>query len=211
MIAPASDLARSNSLTDLAARINDAHHLAMRHAGEAVAQAIACGKMLVEAKAKVPHGQWLPWLRQNVTFGERSAQGYMRLANREPDVAHENVRDALRGLATPRRYRRESLFAECDLWNTHAQTLIAGRPGDVGDWSQQDAKNCADIIKGYDRIFHHYGICDPEDCTVCDTENEERHHNGVCNLANCVACKWEREENTQRVADLNPASKAVAP
>jgi DUF3102 family protein len=67
---------------DLAARINEAHHSAMRHADKAISQAIACGEMLLEAKAKLPHGQWLPWLRKNITFGERSAQGYMRIAQK---------------------------------------------------------------------------------------------------------------------------------
>jgi hypothetical protein len=158
-----SDLALSNSLTDLAHRINETHHLAMRHADEAVAQAIACGKMLLEAKSTVPHGQWLPWLRQNVTFGERSAQGYMRLARHKPDVAHANIRDALKALATPRHYHIAELLLECGLWNAHAERLTTGRP-EPGEWSPQDAKNCADIIKGYDSIFHRYGICE------CGTE-----------------------------------------
>jgi Protein of unknown function (DUF3102) len=176
-----TDIARSNLLTDIAHRINEAHHLAMRHAGEAVAQAIACGKMLVEAKNTVPHGQWLPWLRQNVTFGERSAQGYMRLAKHNPDMVHATVRDALKELAAPRRYNTEALLDECDLWNVHAKRLAAGRPDEPGEWSPQDAKNCADIIRGYDSIFHRHGICVPEDCLICDA--------GL-------------EANTQRVADM---------
>jgi hypothetical protein len=198
----ATDIARSNSLTDLAHRINQAHHLAMRHANEAVGQAIACGEMLLEAKAKVPHGQWLPWLRQNVTFGERSAQGYMRLATHAPIAVQTNIRDALKRLAAPRRHQLESLLAECGLWIAHSDTLRAGRPERVEDWTHQDVKNCADIIRGYDSIFHRYGICHPEDCTVCDTEHDERHRNGDCE-GNCPICKWERDEaNPQRVADL---------
>jgi hypothetical protein len=44
-----TDVSLSNSLTDLAARINEAHHRAMHHVGEALGQAIACGQMLLEA------------------------------------------------------------------------------------------------------------------------------------------------------------------
>jgi hypothetical protein len=197
-----NDITHSNSLTDLAARINEAHHLAMHHAGEALMQAIACGQMLLEAKSKAGHGQWLPWLRQNVTFGERSAQGYMRLAERAPKLGEgSTIRDALKELATPRRHWREALLDECELWNAHADRLQANRPENPSGWSLQDAKNSADIIKGYDSIFHRYGVCSHDDCTVCDAEDEEKHRSGEC-ADNCTVCRWEREANTQRVADL---------
>ena len=67
----------------LAVRINETHALAMQHAGQAIGFAIACGELLLEAKRSIQHGQWLPWLRANVAFGERSAQGYMRIAGRK--------------------------------------------------------------------------------------------------------------------------------
>lgn len=38
------------------------------------------GKRLIEAKAQLPHGEWLPWLTEKVDFSERSAQNFMRLA-----------------------------------------------------------------------------------------------------------------------------------
>ena len=37
------------------------------------------GKRLVEAKAQLSHGEWLPWLEKKVEFSERSAQQYIRL------------------------------------------------------------------------------------------------------------------------------------
>ena len=36
------------------------------------------GKRLVEAKAQLSHGEWLPWLEKKVEFSERSAQQYIR-------------------------------------------------------------------------------------------------------------------------------------
>jgi hypothetical protein len=41
---------------------------------------MVCGDALIEAKAKVPHGGWLPWLADNCDMSERSAQLYMRIA-----------------------------------------------------------------------------------------------------------------------------------
>ncbi len=47
-----------------------------RQAGSAI---LEIGKRLAEAKAQLPHGEWLPWLEEKVSFSERSAQQYMRL------------------------------------------------------------------------------------------------------------------------------------
>jgi len=45
-----------------------------------------CGIMLIEAKAQATHGQWLPWIKENLTMSEDTAQLYMRFAkaNTEP-------------------------------------------------------------------------------------------------------------------------------
>ena len=46
-------------------------------AGNAI---IGIGKRLIEAKAMIPHGEWLPWLAEEVGYSERVAQSFMRLA-----------------------------------------------------------------------------------------------------------------------------------
>ena len=46
-------------------------------AGNAI---IGIGQRLIEAKAMLPHGEWLPWLTEQVQFSERSAQNFMKLA-----------------------------------------------------------------------------------------------------------------------------------
>jgi hypothetical protein len=167
-----TDIAASNSLADLGGRINEAHCLAMRHAGEAVAHAIACGQMLLEAKAKVPHGQWLPWLRNNITFGERSAQGYMRIAQRLPNpqrVADLPLRRVLGELRTPLRAGREAREADLEAWIE--QNRAARKP--VEDWTVEDAQACIHRIRAFDEIMHRYGICpwagtpDSDLCLVC--------------------------------------------
>lgn len=45
--------------------------------GQAV---IEIGKRLIEAKAQLKHGEWLPWLSEKVEFSEASAQRFMQLA-----------------------------------------------------------------------------------------------------------------------------------
>ena len=45
--------------------------------GQAV---IEFGKRLIEAKAQLKHGEWLPWLSEKVEFSETSAQRFMQLA-----------------------------------------------------------------------------------------------------------------------------------
>lgn len=79
-----ADLTRSNSLTDLAARIKAEHTAVSESLRESVRHGMVAGDLLVEAKAQLGHGQWLPWLREHCTISERTAQLYMRLAkNRE--------------------------------------------------------------------------------------------------------------------------------
>jgi Protein of unknown function (DUF3102) len=82
----APDLARSNSLCDLAARIKVEHSAVSESLRESVRHSIAAGELLIEAKAQVAHGQWLPWLRDHVEISERTAQVYMRCAKGREEI-----------------------------------------------------------------------------------------------------------------------------
>lgn len=93
------------SLVALAEQIVREHKLCVASYRYGLRHAIVCGRLLIEAKAQVPHGEWLDWLRANFNASERAAQGYMRLA-REPNpqrVADMSVRNALEELADPRK------------------------------------------------------------------------------------------------------------
>ena len=93
----------SNSLAVLAARIREEHDAAEAAKGAAVVaarkgieHALAAGELLLEAKAQVPHGQWLPWLGENCpTISERMARYYMRLARNRLELEAQigNVSD----------------------------------------------------------------------------------------------------------------------
>lgn len=83
---------------ELAEQINEAHRLAREHAESAIDHAFRAGALLLKAKAQVPHGRWLPWLRENVKFSERSAQAYMRLAAKQESI-RSNIADAEDGIS----------------------------------------------------------------------------------------------------------------
>lgn len=72
-----------------------------RQAGGAI---IEIGKRLLEAKAQLSHGEWLPWLRDRVDLSERSAQNFMRLAreySKSAEIADLGASKALALLALP--------------------------------------------------------------------------------------------------------------
>jgi DUF3102 family protein len=75
-----TELAGSNSLADLAARIKIEHTAVSAALKDSVRHAITAGELLIEAKDQVQHGYWLPWLKDHCTISERTAQLYMRVA-----------------------------------------------------------------------------------------------------------------------------------
>ena len=96
------------ALDALADRINAEHqafHSAMQKGLE---HALEAGRLLLEAKAGLAHGEWLPWLKKNCPgISERSTQRYMRLADNRgalesATVADLTMRAAEEALTTPR-------------------------------------------------------------------------------------------------------------
>jgi Protein of unknown function (DUF3102) len=82
-----TDPSLSNSLTDLAARIRAEHEAVGVALKESVSHAIQAGEMLLEAKDKLNHGEWLPWLKDHCSLNERLAQRYMRIARNKAKYA----------------------------------------------------------------------------------------------------------------------------
>ena len=84
---------------------------AKRTGGEAI---LTIGRGLLEAKALLSHGEWLPWLEERVEFSERTARNFMRLArewtNRQT-LADLGAAKALALLALPPE-EREAFMAE---------------------------------------------------------------------------------------------------
>lgn len=82
---------------------------AQRRGGEAI---LTIGRCLIEAKEMLPHGEWLPWLTEKVSYSNRTArrfmQMYRQLSNR-PALANLGASKALALLALPEKDRDEFL------------------------------------------------------------------------------------------------------
>lgn len=70
--------------TTIATEINRHHELASLRADEAVHHAIEAGKLLLQVKASMPHGQFLRWLEKNIGVSDRQARRYMAAAQGKP-------------------------------------------------------------------------------------------------------------------------------
>lgn len=71
----------------------------------AVKKAIEIGRLLTEQKSELAHGEWIPWVESNLTFGDSMARKYMRVyANRErvTDLEVPSLRQAVALLAEPK-------------------------------------------------------------------------------------------------------------
>jgi hypothetical protein len=144
MTAPDTDISISNSLADLAHRIK-AEHEAVGHAMKrGLGHAIAAGEMLIEAKSRLAHGQWLPWL-DSCGVSERLAQRYIRLARNRAvieanptPVSDLGIRGALDLLSVPREPQEEMAGMSIDLADMAAEMAFGWQ--ELDDIKEQ-AKN----------------------------------------------------------------------
>jgi DNA N-6-adenine-methyltransferase (Dam)/Protein of unknown function (DUF3102) len=132
MSGPACGVALVLPDRDLASEINQAHADACRVATSAIEYARRCGDLLIEAKASMSHGDWLPWLESHCPdLSARVAQGYMRIAAKwsQLDAANTNrdshlpIRDALKLLTPPRETYNTGQYE----WFTPADVIAAAR------------------------------------------------------------------------------------
>jgi hypothetical protein len=101
---------KAMSITGLAAEIRAEHEAVEAAAISAVEHAIRCGELLIEAKAQVRHGNWLPWLSENFDFTRQTATAYMRLYANRDQLQMEgppSISAALKQIAAPREDRKE--------------------------------------------------------------------------------------------------------
>jgi hypothetical protein len=77
-----SDLVvRQGELAELAEQINARHAQVEASLRAGLDHARAAGELLLEAKARCEHGQWLSWLQVNVSVHPRTAQRYLLIAD----------------------------------------------------------------------------------------------------------------------------------
>lgn len=113
---------------------------AQRKGGEAI---LTIGRCLIEAKEMLPHGEWLPWLNERVSYSERTArrfmQMYRQLSNR-PALADLGASKALALLALPEKDRDEFLAENNVVDMTTRQLEQAIRERDEARKAAEEAK-----------------------------------------------------------------------
>ncbi len=102
-------MSKTLTLPELADGINTEHEAARGAFQKGFEHALKAGDLLLQAKAQVEHGQWLPWLGTNCNVSQRTAQLYMRVARERPkleaksaSLADLSLEGAARQLAEPK-------------------------------------------------------------------------------------------------------------
>ena len=97
------EVQRATTLTRLAGEIGAELAAAREHAMTAIQHAMNAGKLLIEAKAAIGHGNYEHWLRTNLGISKQTAAGYVRLfKNRDQIEEGMPLREALKAIAEPR-------------------------------------------------------------------------------------------------------------
>jgi hypothetical protein len=76
---------------DRVSEIITLHNEIVSYLRMSVKKAIRIGELLSEQKACLQHGEFLPWIKANLSFTERTAQNYMRLYTQRDLLKNENV------------------------------------------------------------------------------------------------------------------------
>jgi hypothetical protein len=84
-----SEAWKSNSLVELAARIKVEYEAVAPIMRQALLHVMAAGDLLLEAKSRLKHGEWTPWLLEHCDIPERTVNRYMRLAKNRAVVEAE--------------------------------------------------------------------------------------------------------------------------
>lgn len=174
----------SVELTTIAARINEQHRANEAKAGELADGLLQVGRMLLEAKGQVGHGNWRAWVEANCVFGEREAQRYMKVARELPKsdtrVGFESLRGALRELEPPkataedRLDRAKGYIAKAEQCEREASFHLveAGRSGSLwiegdlqGFWSRRTDLAFRAVPRRHDEGF---------DVVISEVERDDR-------------------------------------
>lgn len=132
----------SNYLTDLADRVKSADRAAADAARVTIEQSLEAGRLLLQAKAQCPHGQWLPFL-ERAGLGAQRAQRWMRLAGAGLEMHHVTYLGGIRAtLEFLSRWRlpafEEALFiSDAKFDGSYSEVQSVGR-GIAYVWEAED-------------------------------------------------------------------------
>jgi hypothetical protein len=147
--------------------------------------------LLAGIKASLTHGQWLPWLKGNIPFAERTARNYMRCHAERDRLKSANVADlgeAYRLLSPPpdnepETKTPEQLISEAAKLFSEAHDQLQSEC-QKGDLSPEDAAalsravtvtkaRAKDMLENQPGLSFHkllfaVGICDEMECLLKD-------------------------------------------
>jgi hypothetical protein len=89
--------------------INRLHGEICDAARTSIEKAIRIGELLTQARSSLKHGEWLPWLKENVGFSRQTADNYWRIFDNRENLKLLNVgnlTDAYRLLANSQNDRQ---------------------------------------------------------------------------------------------------------
>ena len=126
--------------------------------------------MLIEAKAQVAHGQWIGWIKVNLTMSSRTAQLYMLFANANTQpVTHladgiKTVKDAMVACgslvpAVGHGQQVASTKTTLDKWVAQSMSLRelyrseVEKVGDVTSWSEKQIDAMREAIEPIAMIY----------------------------------------------------------
>jgi ParB/Sulfiredoxin domain/Protein of unknown function (DUF3102) len=132
---------RPPTLRKLAAEIEAEHARSIEGFRHGVRHALKCGRLLLAVKDRLPHGEFLSWLKTNVRVKRRACSNYMRLArwaNEHPNANLEDERSitrALRIISRPRRklpkFRGQAELVEVSALKAHPRSFRKHPPEQI--------------------------------------------------------------------------------
>lgn len=95
-------------LLELEEKINELHKELNGLFAQSIDKAIEIGKLLTEKKDELQHGEFIPWIKKNLVFTDRTARNYMRIYDNKDKVLNAgSVFNAYKMLEAP---KTESTF-----------------------------------------------------------------------------------------------------
>lgn len=74
-------------------RIKELHTEFYNDIKKALSKAIEVGELLTKQKAAMKHGEFIPWVKRNLPFGERTARNYMQLFREKKKIKSARISD----------------------------------------------------------------------------------------------------------------------
>jgi hypothetical protein len=147
--------AQLSPLPGLAHQINAAHEACIQAAQDAVEKAIEVGRLLIEAKAKVQHGEWAEWVAGNCSFGLRQCQNYMRVFMQR-EVIDEQKRNGVSHLTSMREAVAALAEPKLQTWPEVLNDLASRAPGFYAYSEHKDEPDCMEKLRQSNLEFEAY-------------------------------------------------------